>query len=666
VISTNKAVPFPMASNTVVTATFADVQKPAVTITYPTNTLTTNNATFTFLGTARDNVSVSNVLCSFNGSDWTNPATLNNWSNWNAQVTLTPGTNIFKIYAVDTSGNVSATNSAIVFYTVKVPLGLTKVGKGTINGATNGQLFAIGRIVTLTTSNVVGYAFTNLQVQVGGVTVISTNKVVPFTIQSNTMATLTFANVQKPTVAFTYPTNTVTTTNGTITVLGKAADNTGVTNVFYSVAGSSWAQAQNLGNWTNWEVMNMPLMLGTNVVQVYALNSGGVGSSVAVAKVVRKPVPVIKTNYQNSAFHNPQAQIAFDGNNYMVAFQTETNGLGIPTVQLVSPTGDAAAAQVQIPVVSGSDPPAIAFNGSNYLVTWNDGDSTIFGQYLDTNSTLVDLPVQISESITVDNFGTMVSGGGDYFLMWADSHQAGITGSDDIYGGFVYSDGTYSGDIPIGTNGTENLAGGPTAAFDGSNFLATWGAASGKYCVLGRLISPMGAYITDPFVIYTNSAYPAGPTLHSVVFDGTKYLVMFSVGAGSGATTNWHNQGRFVTTNGVVQTNKITFTTDAGPQITPCGTFDGTRYLVTWNQGFNPFNAASVGSVLARFFDVNGTPTSAEFTLFSPAAGQTALWAPVLFDGTQYFSVGGLGQTLSPAPNLTFTNGIIKNAIISP
>jgi hypothetical protein len=87
---------------------------------------------------------------------------------------------------------------------------------------------------------------------------------------------------------------------------------------------------------------------------------------------------------------------------------------------------------------------------------------------------------------------------------------------------------------------------------------------------------------------------------------------------------------------------------------------------VTWNQGFNPFNTASVGSIFARFFDMNGKPSSGEFKLFSPAAGQTALWAPVLYDGTQYFSVGGFGHPISPAPNLTFTNGVLKNAIISP
>jgi hypothetical protein len=38
----------------------------------------------------------------------------------------------------------------------------------------------------------------------------------------------------------------------------------------------------------------------------------------------------------------------------------------------------------------------------------------------------------------------------------------------------------------------------------------------------------------------------------------------------------------------------------------------------------------------------------------------------VLFDGSQYFSAGGLGKLLSAAPNLTFTNGIIKGASLLP
>src|SRR5262249_50966791 len=124
----------------------------------------------------------------------------------------------------------------------------------------------------------------------------------------------------------------------------------------------------------------------------------------------------------------------------------------------------------------------------------------------------------------------------------------------------------------------------------------------------GRLISPSGAYVTDPFVIYTNSALSTKLALSCAAFDGTKYLVLFNAGLGTGAATNWHILGRFVTTAGEVLTNKITLTSDLGPQLAACATFDGSEYLVTWNQGFNPLAAAgtSAGTVKGRFFDING------------------------------------------------------------
>jgi hypothetical protein len=45
-------------------------------------------------------------------NQWQVATTTNNWTNWWATVALTPGTNFLQSYAVDLSGNVSATNIA--------------------------------------------------------------------------------------------------------------------------------------------------------------------------------------------------------------------------------------------------------------------------------------------------------------------------------------------------------------------------------------------------------------------------------------------------------------------------------------------------------------------------------------------------------------------------
>lgn len=152
--------------------------------------------------------------------------------------------------------------------------------------------------------------------------------------------------------------------------------------------------------------------------------------------------------------------------------------------------------------------------------------------------------------------------------------------------------------------------------------------------------------------------------MNSVVFDGTKYLVLSTVETGSGSL---ECVGRFVSTAGTVLTNQLALTSDKGPQIGACAAFDGTNYLVTWNQGLNPFGSAPYsGSINARFFNSSGDPYSPEFSLFRQQGSKVPFLAPILFDGTRFFAVSGFGQLVSKAPNLAFANSFIDGALIVP
>ena len=123
-IATNRTnLTFIMATNLSFTANFVDVQKPTNAITAPAPNQRWSNSIFTVKGTARDNVQVSNVFCQINGGSWFPAATSNAWTNWTTNVTLTPGSNTVRAYAVDTSGNLSTpTNSVSFFYVVTAPL----------------------------------------------------------------------------------------------------------------------------------------------------------------------------------------------------------------------------------------------------------------------------------------------------------------------------------------------------------------------------------------------------------------------------------------------------------------------------------------------------------------------------------------------------------------
>ncbi len=660
---------FVMASNLTFTANFSDITKPMVSITAPTANQKWSNSLFTVTGKSGDNVSVSNVLYSLNATSWMKATLLNQGSNWTAQVTLTPGTNKISAVAVDHAGNRSLTNKVQMFYVLSDVLTVLTNGKGSITPAYNGARLQIGSTYAMSAKPATGSGFKNWTDGVG--TALTNSTTLKFMMASNLTFVANFTDIAKPTVSFTAPTAGQKWSNVLFSVAGKSGDNIAVTNVLVSLNSGDWTPAVLSNHGSNW-TLQVSLLSGTNTLAAYAVDTNGLQSTVALASVIRVPVPTTLVIYTNSTFHNPQAQIAFDGTNYLVAFQTRESDSGTPSAQLVSPDGNLAAPLLKIPVVGGADPPQVAFDGTNYLVAWSDPNNNvegpgIHGQFVDTTGAAIGDRFAINQTSSINNFGTMVFGSGVYFMLWSDIRESATNGGfDSIYGALAGTDGALTvSDFQISPVGSQELAGKGTAAFDGTNFLATWAGGAGHASVNGRLISPAGTFVTDSFLIYTNNTLPAGNILHTVLFDGTKYLALFTVGVGSGSATSWHMLGRFITTSGQVLTNRISITTDAGPQIVPSAAFDGSHYLITWNQGLNPFTA-STGTIKARFFDVNGNPTSAEFNLFTNATGQTALWAPVLFDGTRYFSTAGFGRLLSSAPNLVFTNGVIKGAFLNP
>jgi uncharacterized repeat protein (TIGR01451 family) len=102
--------------------THTAIPRTSCTITAPVSGQQMSNATFTVTGTATCGLAaglaaVTNVYVQLNGGGWTNATTANGWSNWTANVTLTPGSNTVQAYAVDALfGTPSMTNSVIFDY----------------------------------------------------------------------------------------------------------------------------------------------------------------------------------------------------------------------------------------------------------------------------------------------------------------------------------------------------------------------------------------------------------------------------------------------------------------------------------------------------------------------------------------------------------------------
>jgi hypothetical protein len=184
---TNKVTTFTMTSNMTITANFTDNAKPTVTITAPllNQRITDTNPVYTVKGAAADNSAVATVKVRLNSGDWTNAVTTNAWKSWSVPVMLSAGSNLVQAYSTDSAGNISAPSSVSCTYAVMTPINLEIVGLGKVAGVTNGQLLEIGKTITLTATPATYYLLTDWQVQVNGSTVLSTNRVVPFVMQSN-------------------------------------------------------------------------------------------------------------------------------------------------------------------------------------------------------------------------------------------------------------------------------------------------------------------------------------------------------------------------------------------------------------------------------------------------------------------------------------------------
>ena len=107
-ITNGPTIQFQMFPKLVLQANFKDTNLPNIVITAPKAGQHWTRPTFTIKGTAKDNVHVAEIFYSLNSGVWRKA---NGTTKWSQKVTLVTGTNTILAYAMDSSGNVSATKS---------------------------------------------------------------------------------------------------------------------------------------------------------------------------------------------------------------------------------------------------------------------------------------------------------------------------------------------------------------------------------------------------------------------------------------------------------------------------------------------------------------------------------------------------------------------------
>jgi uncharacterized repeat protein (TIGR03803 family) len=300
VLTNGATLQFVMQSNLVLQANFVDVQNPTNSITSPTPGQSWSNGVFAVTGTASDNVAVSNVFYSLNNAAWTSATTANNWSNWTATVNLIAGTNTVQAYAVDTSGNVSTTNSVSFNAVLSTALTVSTNGLGSITTNYNGQLLIIGKSYSMTAKAATSFVFTNWTGGIGSPQNILTNGLtVNFLMQSNLWLQANFQETSKPTLTVSSPTNNKKLTNALANLIGTTSDNWKVDGVWNQLNDGAWNLASTTNSFTNWTA-TLTLIAGTNTIKSFAQNWGGLFSTTNNLSVISSNTFKLQLTFTNT------------------------------------------------------------------------------------------------------------------------------------------------------------------------------------------------------------------------------------------------------------------------------------------------------------------------------------------------------------------------------
>ena len=365
----------------------------------------------------------------------------------------------------------------------------------------------------------------------------------------------------------------------------------------------------------------------------------GAAYPVAIDPVISPEYPVSDPVPAGPAGGNQTApSVAFDGTNYLVAWQDARSGT---TADIYGARVNQAGAVLDaagIPISTAANNqtvPSVAFGGTNYLVAWEDyrsGNSDIYGARVSQAGAVLD-PAGIGIS-TAANYQTVPSvafDGTNYLVAWQDT-RSGV-GNPDIYGARVSQAGVVLDLAGIAISTAAYYESAPSVAFDGTNYLVAWedGRSGTNYDIYGARVSQAGA-VLDPAGIAISTA-ASNQTVSSVTFGGTNYLVAWADLRVDGSTFDIY--GARVNQAGVVlDLAGIAISTAANSQAAPSVAFDGTNYLVAWQDARSGTTADIYGARVNQagtVLDSAGIPIS--------TAPNTQAAPSVAFDGTNYLVV---------------------------
>ena len=319
-------------------------------------------------------------------------------------------------------------------------------------------------------------------------------------------------------------------------------------------------------------------------------------------------------------------EIAFDGTNYLVVWQSNYEGYVYGT--RVSQAGEVLdPAGITIPGGYGHTP-SVAFDGTNYLVVYMQWG--IRGARVDTSGALLDPGGFIISTGLQEGWQLNPSvsfNGTNYFVAWEDYWREEVF--PDIYGSLVSPSGqVLIPTIPIAIADFKQMN--PVVASEGSDWLVVWSDRRPEYIgeICGSRIDSSGTVLNPEPNAIVISTGGNEQKFSSTCFDGTNYFVVWNEWRGHGSYDIYCAR---VDQSGVIIDTTIAIPTAAYFSSYPGVASSGTNYFVVWS----PYSPQSVC----------GTRISQSGEILDPdpillAIGGTSEFRPsVCFGGGIYLAV---------------------------
>jgi len=247
--------------------------------------------------------------------------------------------------------------------------------------------------------------------------------------------------------------------------------------------------------------------------------------------------------------------------------------------------------------------PAIAWNGTEYLVTWTD-DSSFMDSNLDIRGMRIDstlrpidtTPLLICGAADVQQNSWVASNGKNFLVVWEDYRNSSSTSNyyTDIYDAIVDANGIVTNPMS-GVNLVTGDQRNPRAASDGTNYYVVWEDYRNGYSLIyGAKVSSSGDCTNSSGTAMPATSYSQATP--DICYGNGYYFVTWS--------DSIYISGCRISASGTI-TDPSGIRIDTGTTSKKCPSvcWDGSRYEVVWED----YRSSFVGNADIYYASVGGT-----------------------------------------------------------